>query len=135
MRPSTLRGVAPASILLVPGIDSSIEHIARLEAKVRVQADELARCGDRLAVAATYRALCEERLQQLAPGHPIPIREEDITLHKNSESGCNGVNGTNGAAAAAVAMRRERECEQQNFALRRRVAALDAERSIHHSKS
>ncbi|CAG9317498.1 unnamed protein product [Blepharisma stoltei] len=55
------------------------DMLNQLRDKVRSQAQ-------RLRGLEQYRALCEERIQQLSPGHPIPLKPEHLGTNLNSQN-------------------------------------------------
>ena len=117
----------------------SDEYTQRLERKVRQQASELASLNGRLEASLAYASICEQRLLDLAPGHPLPVARDHLGTYPQQQ----GPNGTKvvvtprdqaGVPAYVVARdaqarRVERECLDQILALKRRVRELEDQRS------
>ena len=121
----------------------SEEYNEILQQKVRTQADELSNMHDKLSAAQSYGELCERRLLELAPDHPLPVTTESLGPPANGaeeaalkdgqqEKGDRvqnpkDVSGIPAYVVAKNALSRkvERECEDQIFSLKKQVRGLE----------
>ena len=58
------------------GINKDSELIKQMTQKIKKQAEQLHELGN-------YRLLCEKRLLELAPGHPLPVQPSHLGTRKN----------------------------------------------------
>jgi len=125
----------------------SNEYSAALEAKIARQAQELGGLLAQLEASTQYATLCERRLKDLAPAHPLPVQPDHLSSGPppkeilNTSSSRDGTplaapccvappRGLSGVPAYAVAKdaawrRVERECAEQIYALKGYVRELD----------
>ena len=127
-----------------PLADMSVEFNEALQQKVQSQADELIMKTRELGTARSYGELCERRLLELAPGHALPVTEASLgdfpdplaeAPHQRSDgSQVKNPKDVSGIPAYIVAKNAlvrkvERECEEQIFALKKAMRALEERNS------
>lgn len=127
----------------------SNEYAAALEAKIARQAQELGDLLAQLEASTQYATLCERRVKELAPAHPLPVQADHLSsgpppTTKESFTTSSSRDGNPLAAPCCVAPPRalsgvpayavakdaawrrvERECAEQIFALKGNVRELD----------
>ena len=125
------------------------EYSAALEAKIARQAQELGNLLAQLEATTQYATLCERRVKELAPAHPLPVQADHLSsgappTTKESFTTSSSRDGNPLAAPCSVAPPRalsgvpayavakdaawrrvERECAEQIFALKGNVRELD----------
>ena len=102
-----------------------------LQGKVQRQADELATLHATLEDALAYGSLCEQRILELAPRHPLPVSATHLeSLSRVTQQPTRRAPlPPNALSAEARARRLERECTDQVMSLKRHVRELEAQRA------
>ncbi len=107
--PSSATPAAPAAP--VPNDTGNFDaYVAQLGAKIRRQAGDLQRLQTALDEATRYSQLCERRISELHPDHPIPVTEACLGVPNpaNGVVGGGRVVARGGGTGAVAKLRREK---------------------------
>ncbi len=117
---------AAAAAATAAGSSTAASYNAQLATKVRAQASDLQRLGDELDAAYGYARLCERRVCELHPNHPIPVTEDCLGVANPAGSGAGGskIAARGGGTGKSARLRRENaELAHSNSALEKQLRA------------
>lgn len=100
---------------------SSNDITTQLGAKIRRQAGELQRLQEALQQSQAYSRLCEQRVCDLHPNHPVPITKDSLGIPSPLVSHSTGNNGSSNAGGIAKLRREKASLEQANTQLEKQL--------------
>ena len=128
---SAAAGILSHSITSTREIEEEKETVtSKLGSKIRRQAIDLQRMQQMVDEANEYARLCEARVLDLHPSHPLPITEDSLGVNSPNSIGSSGRRrgggggggGSGGSSGVVAKLKREKvELESANTALEKQL--------------